>query len=260
MHVTIETAGTRVLPGVACHLMSLSPKLSNSTPVGDPRDPGGVWAGRHEARRLDPGVLRELIASSPDVQLKFVVASAGDLAEIDELLAALPRVAPSDVMLMPEGVTTPEPGAVRWVVEACPRAGGRTARGCTSRSSATRAGPEQSGRGSARSRREAVMSSSRVHAAFTLVGCGCGDDRPRLTCESDPMHLNFSNVKAEASSASRTRVALRFSFGTSTRSSSRTVIASCRNARSSWPSSSKSAAPEARPASTGALWFGDAPV
>lgn len=119
MHVTIETAGTRVLPGVACHLMSLSPKLSNSTPVGDPRDPGGVWAGRHEARRLDPGVLRELIASSPDVQLKFVVASAGDLAEIDELLAALPRVAPSDVMLMPEGVTTPEPGAVRWVVEAC---------------------------------------------------------------------------------------------------------------------------------------------
>ena len=33
MHVTIETAGTRYLP-VECDLMSVSPKLANSTPGG----------------------------------------------------------------------------------------------------------------------------------------------------------------------------------------------------------------------------------
>jgi len=119
MHITIETAGTRTLPGVACHLMSVSPKLSSSTPVGDPRDPTGVWARRHDERRLDARVLNELIASSRDVQFKFVVSSIGDLAEIEALRTELDALAPGDIMLMPEGVTTPEPAEVRWVVEAC---------------------------------------------------------------------------------------------------------------------------------------------
>src|SRR4051812_33283198 len=43
MHVTIETAGTVWQP-VACDLMSISPKLANSTPRE--RD-GGRWAERH---------------------------------------------------------------------------------------------------------------------------------------------------------------------------------------------------------------------
>jgi 7-carboxy-7-deazaguanine synthase len=45
LHITVETAGTLHLP-VRCDLMSISPKLSNSTPVGDPRDPSGAWAAR----------------------------------------------------------------------------------------------------------------------------------------------------------------------------------------------------------------------
>jgi len=53
MHITVETAGTLTLPGLACDLMSLSPKLANSTPTDDPRDPDGVWANRHEERRLN---------------------------------------------------------------------------------------------------------------------------------------------------------------------------------------------------------------
>src|SRR5690349_19731595 len=40
MHITIETAGT-VLKPVVCHLMSISPKLANSTPEGS-------WAATHE--------------------------------------------------------------------------------------------------------------------------------------------------------------------------------------------------------------------
>ena len=47
-HVTVETAGTLLLP-LTCDLLSCSPKLSNSTPTNDPRDPSGQWAERHEA-------------------------------------------------------------------------------------------------------------------------------------------------------------------------------------------------------------------
>src|SRR5579883_2126971 len=53
MHVTIETAGT-VYREVKCDLMSISPKLANSTPEGS-------WAGRHERLRYQPDVLRRLI-------------------------------------------------------------------------------------------------------------------------------------------------------------------------------------------------------
>ncbi|MEM8756362.1 MAG: 7-carboxy-7-deazaguanine synthase QueE [Planctomycetota bacterium] len=122
MHVTIESAGT-VFPedwsDLACDLVSLSPKLANSTPLDDPRDPLRVWAERHEARRLDTGVLSRLIAGFPDRQLKFVVTGPDDLAEIDGLLGGLSGFEPGDVMLMPEGTVLPEPESVAWVVQTC---------------------------------------------------------------------------------------------------------------------------------------------
>jgi len=122
-HITIETAGTVTLPGVVCHLMSLSPKLSNSTPINDPRDPEGVWAKRHEERRLNIASLNELIASTPDRQLKFVVQSPTDLPEIESLLGNLRGFSPSDVMLMPEGVTLPTKDRTDWIVNTCLKRG-----------------------------------------------------------------------------------------------------------------------------------------
>ncbi len=119
MHITVETAGTLVLPGLACDLMSISPKLANSTPVDDPRDPDGKWATRHEDRRLNFDLINELIASTNDQQLKFVVQSPGDLVEIESVLGKIRGFDPSDVMLMPEGVVVPEPDDIRWMVEAC---------------------------------------------------------------------------------------------------------------------------------------------
>ncbi|MBA4039452.1 MAG: radical SAM protein [Planctomyces sp.] len=125
MHVTIETAGTVRRP-VACDLMSISPKLANSTPEpGDPRDPGGLWRDRHEARRLDLDALRGLLDDHPERQLKFVVASPADLPEIEGLVGALHGVAPGDVLLMPEGVTAAPPGAHEWMVRACVERGWR---------------------------------------------------------------------------------------------------------------------------------------
>ena len=96
--ITVETAGT-VFRRFACDLMSISPKLANSTP---PR--GSGWAERHEATRLNLPVLAELIETY-NHQLKFVVGDdvAGDVVQIRELLGKLPPVVPDRVLLMPQG-------------------------------------------------------------------------------------------------------------------------------------------------------------
>lgn len=124
LHITIETAGT-ILPAnvqghrVACDLLSLSPKLSNSTPgnsgTSDPRDPDGVWARRHESRRLNLPVLQQLLDEHPSRQIKFVVRGERDLPEIDLLLATLRGWTPADIYLMPEGVTPPSPERKAWL-------------------------------------------------------------------------------------------------------------------------------------------------
>ncbi len=125
LHVTIETAGT-IHREVACDLMSISPKLANSTPAeGDPRDQAGAWRARHEQRRLDVPTLQALLDRYPSRQLKFVVASPGDLAEIESLLGRLRGWKPGDVMLMPEGVTTEALASRAWVATECVRRGWR---------------------------------------------------------------------------------------------------------------------------------------
>ena len=119
MHITIETAGTVTLPGVSCDLMSLSPKLANSTPNDDPRDPNGVWAKHHEQRRLNLKSINALIASTPDRQLKFVVSSPSDLTEIESVLDKIIGYKPQDIMLMPEGVNVPDSNSIQWIIDEC---------------------------------------------------------------------------------------------------------------------------------------------
>jgi 7-carboxy-7-deazaguanine synthase len=97
--ITVETAGT-VFRNVACDLMSISPKLSNSTPDDE------TWRDRHEATRLQIPVLTELLGNY-SCQLKFVVSTETDLAEIDELMATLPAIPPGRVLLMAEGTDAP---------------------------------------------------------------------------------------------------------------------------------------------------------
>src|SRR5487761_2399983 len=69
-HITVETAGTVYAP-VTCDLMSISPKLANSTPH---RRDGGRWAAQHDRLRYQPEVLKQLMAEYP-YQLKFVVSA-----------------------------------------------------------------------------------------------------------------------------------------------------------------------------------------
>jgi len=86
---------------LACDLMSISPKLSNSTPE-EPK-----LAAIHENSRLDLTVLRELI-DNYDYQLKFVVDSAGDLPEIQQAIGEIGNVDSKKVMLMPQAATRDE--------------------------------------------------------------------------------------------------------------------------------------------------------
>jgi 7-carboxy-7-deazaguanine synthase len=120
LHITIETAGTVSVP-VECDLMSISPKLKNSTPV---QREGGRWAQQHERLRWQPNVLRELMASYL-YQLKFVISDPGDVAEVETMCASL-NAPVSQILLMPEG-TTAETIQQRglWLAEICKERGYR---------------------------------------------------------------------------------------------------------------------------------------
>jgi 7-carboxy-7-deazaguanine synthase len=101
--------------------MSISPKLANSTPI---EREGGRWAAQHDRLRIQPGVLRRLMADY-EYQLKFVVEQEDDLVEIKDLVAQL-RANPQRVVLMPEGVDAEilRERAV-WLAEICKQEGYR---------------------------------------------------------------------------------------------------------------------------------------
>ena len=116
-HITIETAGIAFIPALPCDLMSISPKLSNSTP-DDPK-----LAVVHEDSRLDIAVLRELI-DNYEYQLKFVVDSEADLAEIQQTIEDIGNVDSEKVMLMPQAATRDELLAKSpMVADLCKRTG-----------------------------------------------------------------------------------------------------------------------------------------
>ena len=100
-HITIETAGIAYIADMPCDLMSISPKLSNSTPQD------AKIAAMHDRSRLDLAVLSELIEHY-NYQLKFVVDSQDDIAEIQETLGRLGNVDAQKVMLMPQAATRDE--------------------------------------------------------------------------------------------------------------------------------------------------------
>ena len=88
-HITIETSGISFIAGLACDLMSISPKLSNSTQSGE--NPALEYLSS----------LKQLIRRYP-YQLKFVVDSADDLPEIQQTLKQIGGVSAEKVMLMPQ--------------------------------------------------------------------------------------------------------------------------------------------------------------
>lgn len=114
-HITVETAATIFKP-VACDLMSLSPKLSNSTPWKRER---GRFARMHEEKRINVPVIQRFM-DSYDYQLKFVVEEERDFAEVQEVLKKLKNVDRDRVLIMAQAKTRKElRGKAPWLVNLC---------------------------------------------------------------------------------------------------------------------------------------------
>ena len=120
-HITLETAGT-IFQKVQCNLLSISPKLSNSTPH---ERENGKYKLRHDELRLQPDVVRKLMDIS-DYQLKFVIDSPEDTTEVREFLKSLGKIEKSKVLLMPQGITREDlDKKSKWLVELCKEEGFR---------------------------------------------------------------------------------------------------------------------------------------
>lgn len=126
-HITIETAATVDRP-VHCDLMSISPKLANSTPTpanspGTPTSPEkadlpGI-ARRHELTRHAPHVVRRLLRDY-QYQMKFVVDDIRDCRDVEVYLREFPEVDRLRVMLMPQGTEQKVlEEKARWLLPYC---------------------------------------------------------------------------------------------------------------------------------------------
>jgi 7-carboxy-7-deazaguanine synthase len=120
-HITVETAATVFKP-IACDLASLSPKLRNSVPRGSAER---AVAERHDRLRWQPDVVASFMKHS-DYQLKIVIEKPQDVDEWEGLLAQLPAVDRSRVLLMPLGIDQAELNQRGlWLVDECKRRGFR---------------------------------------------------------------------------------------------------------------------------------------
>jgi 7-carboxy-7-deazaguanine synthase len=121
-HLTMETAATVYKP-VRIDLASLSPKLSNSTPI---EREGGRFAELHDRQRINLPVIQRFIDTSPLFQLKFVASGDADIEELQSLLGDLRGWKPVDVLLMPEGTDQATlDGRADWLSDVCKRTGFR---------------------------------------------------------------------------------------------------------------------------------------
>lgn len=118
-HVTIETAATIFKP-VSCDLVSMSPKLSNSTPW---QKQNGRFAAMHDQHRLNYNVVQRFI-DRYDYQLKFVVDREQDFAEVRQIVDALKNVDISRVLIMAQARNRRQlHQKSRWIVELCKKFG-----------------------------------------------------------------------------------------------------------------------------------------
>ena len=118
-HITIETAAT-IFKTVTCDLISMSPKLSNSTPW---RKQNGKFAAMHEQHRVNLSVIQRFI-DAYDYQLKFVIDREQDFIEVRQILDELKKLDISRVLMMAQARSRRElRHKSRWLVDSCKKYG-----------------------------------------------------------------------------------------------------------------------------------------
>lgn len=117
-HITIETNAT-IFVSVQANLISMSPKLSNSTPLNEKQ-----WKEIHERKRLKPDIMR-LFLDKYECQAKFVINDTQDIQEVQKLVEQIP-IPKESIVLMPQGMKLNEiKERERWLVEICKETGYR---------------------------------------------------------------------------------------------------------------------------------------
>lgn len=102
-HITIETNGTVFNEELfqQIDLYSISPKLASSAPADN------KTAEKHNSKRINIDTLTNLINYSKqkgkEIQLKFVVTCNNDILEIQDIISRLPKVNPTDILIMVAG-------------------------------------------------------------------------------------------------------------------------------------------------------------
>jgi 7-carboxy-7-deazaguanine synthase len=118
-HVTIETAAT-IFKTVTCDLVSMSPKLSNSTPW---QKQNGKFAAMHEQHRVSLSVMQRFI-DGYDYQLEFVIDREQDFIEVRQILDELKNLNISRVLMMAQARSRRElRHKSRWIVDLCKKHG-----------------------------------------------------------------------------------------------------------------------------------------
>ena len=123
-HITLETAAT-VDRLVSPDLISISPKLSNSTPTDS------ASSQNYDSHRLNVPVIQTYLQQaqrdSSDYQLKFVLAQPKDIEEVQDILNQLGLTVPlGRVFLMPQAVNRRQLARrSAWLVELCKEHGYR---------------------------------------------------------------------------------------------------------------------------------------
>ena len=102
-HVTVETAAIAVRE-FGCDLVSMSPKLSHSTPW---EGEFAKYAESHEKKRLNVEAIQYYVQHF-DYQLKFVVGGERDVEEVEAVLQQLRGVEREKVLLMGQAQTRKE--------------------------------------------------------------------------------------------------------------------------------------------------------
>lgn len=111
-HITIETNATVFLP-IQADLISMSPKLSSSTPLNDTR-----WHEIHNKERIKPEVIQAFL-DNYECQTKFVISNTEDFQEMQvlEQQLAIPR---DSIVLMPQGIELEDiKQREQWLTEIC---------------------------------------------------------------------------------------------------------------------------------------------